>query len=125
MNSCPHYLREMHGLKVPFDIYVHIAGIDLIRDYDGTFYILEDNLRTPSGVSRNEERGARFDAGRTLRSIVEDKSPNAWEKVIDTLLQSPHYGEQWGRHWLDVAGYSDSRGDAGDSDRILVFHPVF
>ncbi|HTJ52940.1 MAG TPA: circularly permuted type 2 ATP-grasp protein [Cyclobacteriaceae bacterium] len=49
--SCPHYLREMHGLKVPFDIYVHIAGIDLIRDYDGTFYILEDNLRTPSGVS--------------------------------------------------------------------------
>ncbi|HEY8938058.1 MAG TPA: circularly permuted type 2 ATP-grasp protein [Cyclobacteriaceae bacterium] len=49
--SCPHYLREMHGLKVPFDIYVHIAGIDLIRDHDGTFYILEDNLRTPSGVS--------------------------------------------------------------------------
>ena len=49
--SCPHYLREIHGLKVPFDIYVHIAGIDLIRDYDGTFYILEDNLRTPSGVS--------------------------------------------------------------------------
>src|SRR6202000_1433325 len=33
------------------DIYVHIAGIDLIRDADGTFYILEDNLRTPSGVS--------------------------------------------------------------------------
>lgn len=49
--SCPHYLREMHGLKVPYDIYVHIAGIDIIRDYDGTFYILEDNLRTPSGVS--------------------------------------------------------------------------
>lgn len=49
--SCPHYLREMHGIKVPFDIYVHIAGIDLIRDNDGTFYILEDNLRTPSGVS--------------------------------------------------------------------------
>src|SRR5207249_11002519 len=36
---------------------------------------------------------------------------------IDHLLASPHYGEQWGRHWLDVAGYSDSRGDAGDSDR--------
>ena len=42
---------------------------------------------------------------------------NAWEKVIDHLLASPHYGEQWGRHWLDVAGFSDSRGDAGDSDR--------
>ncbi|SHG46077.1 Uncharacterized conserved protein, circularly permuted ATPgrasp superfamily [Chryseolinea serpens] len=49
--SCPHYLREMQGVNVPHDIYVHIAGIDLIRDYDGTFYVLEDNLRTPSGVS--------------------------------------------------------------------------
>ena len=48
---------------------------------------------------------------------MDDKSPNAWEKVVDQLLASPHYGEQWGRHWLDVAGYSDSRGDAGDSDR--------
>lgn len=49
--SCPHFLREMHQLNVPYDIYIHIAGIDLIRDYDGTFYVLEDNLRTPSGVS--------------------------------------------------------------------------
>ncbi|HMI66175.1 MAG TPA: circularly permuted type 2 ATP-grasp protein [Cyclobacteriaceae bacterium] len=49
--SCPHYLREMQGVNVPHDIYVHIAGIDLIRDQDGTFYVLEDNLRTPSGVS--------------------------------------------------------------------------
>ena len=49
--SCPHFLREMHGFPVPHDIYVHISGIDLIRNNDGTFYILEDNLRTPSGVS--------------------------------------------------------------------------
>jgi len=49
--SCPHYIREMQGVNVPHDIYVHIAGIDLIRDFDGTFYVLEDNLRTPSGVS--------------------------------------------------------------------------
>jgi uncharacterized circularly permuted ATP-grasp superfamily protein len=49
--SCPHFLREMHMLNVPYDIYVHISGIDLIRDFDGTFYVLEDNLRTPSGVS--------------------------------------------------------------------------
>jgi mono/diheme cytochrome c family protein len=52
-----------------------------------------------------------------VRAFVADRSLNAWEKVIDGLLASPHYGEQWGRHWLDVAGYSDSRGDAGDSDR--------
>ncbi|MES1214089.1 MAG: circularly permuted type 2 ATP-grasp protein [Bacteroidota bacterium] len=49
--SCPHYTREVFGVKVPHDIYVHISGIDLIRGQDGTFYILEDNLRTPSGVS--------------------------------------------------------------------------
>ena len=49
--SCPHFLREMYRFPVPYNIYVHIAGIDLIRDHDGSFYILEDNLRTPSGVS--------------------------------------------------------------------------
>ncbi|MBN8859303.1 MAG: circularly permuted type 2 ATP-grasp protein [Sphingobacteriales bacterium] len=49
--SCPHYLREVQGIKVPHDIYIHISGIDLIRGEDGKFYILEDNLRTPSGVS--------------------------------------------------------------------------
>ncbi|MFY7899301.1 MAG: circularly permuted type 2 ATP-grasp protein [Chitinophagaceae bacterium] len=49
--SCPHFTREVFGIQVPHDIYVHISGIDLIRGDDGTFYILEDNLRTPSGVS--------------------------------------------------------------------------
>ncbi|WP_416442052.1 circularly permuted type 2 ATP-grasp protein [Phnomibacter sp. MR] len=49
--SCPHFLKEAVGIKVPHDIYVHISGIDLIRGNDGKFYVLEDNLRTPSGVS--------------------------------------------------------------------------
>ncbi len=49
--SCPHYTREVYGITVPYDIYVHISGIDLIRGEDGRFYVLEDNLRTPSGVS--------------------------------------------------------------------------
>lgn len=49
--SCPHYTRQMFGIRVPHDIYVHISGIDLIRGADGDFYVLEDNLRTPSGVS--------------------------------------------------------------------------
>jgi uncharacterized circularly permuted ATP-grasp superfamily protein len=51
INSCPNFVREMVGVDVPFGIYTHIAGIDLIRDSDGSFYVLEDNLRTPSGVS--------------------------------------------------------------------------
>jgi uncharacterized circularly permuted ATP-grasp superfamily protein len=49
--SCPHYMREVAGIQVPHDIFVHISGIDLIRGDNGVFYVLEDNLRTPSGVS--------------------------------------------------------------------------
>ncbi len=49
--SCPNFIRQMVGVDVPYDIYTHISGIDLIRDHDGTYYVLEDNLRTPSGVS--------------------------------------------------------------------------
>ena len=49
--SCPHYIRDVQDIAVPHDVYVHISGIDLIRGSDGKFYILEDNLRTPSGVS--------------------------------------------------------------------------
>jgi uncharacterized circularly permuted ATP-grasp superfamily protein len=42
---------EMKGVDVPGNVYVHIAGIDIVRVEEGTFYVLEDNLRTPSGVS--------------------------------------------------------------------------
>jgi len=40
-------------------------------------------------------------------AFINDKSPNAYEKVIDRLLASPRYGERWGRHWLDVARYAE------------------
>jgi uncharacterized circularly permuted ATP-grasp superfamily protein len=49
--SCRHYRREMRGVKVHKDIYVSIAGTDLVRLEDGRFVVLEDNLRVPSGVS--------------------------------------------------------------------------
>jgi uncharacterized circularly permuted ATP-grasp superfamily protein len=45
------YRRECVGLKVPRDVYIHVAGIDLVRDDSGRFLVLEDNGRTPSGVS--------------------------------------------------------------------------
>ena len=45
------YLREVEGLQVPHGIHCHIAGSDLVRDEKGDFFVLEDNLRTPSGVS--------------------------------------------------------------------------
>jgi uncharacterized circularly permuted ATP-grasp superfamily protein len=45
------YRREMRGLDVPLGVYTHVVGSDLVRDSSGDFYVLEDNLRTPSGVS--------------------------------------------------------------------------
>ncbi len=45
------YLREIEGLPVPHGIHCHVAGVDLVRDEKGDFFVLEDNLRTPSGAS--------------------------------------------------------------------------
>ena len=47
-----------------------------------------------------------------VEAFVNDASPLAYEHLIDRLLASPHYGERWGRHWLDVSGYADSDGYA-------------
>jgi hypothetical protein len=49
-----------------------------------------------------------------LKDFLADKSPKAYEKVIDRLLASPRYGERWGRHWLDVMRYADSTGSDED-----------
>jgi hypothetical protein len=45
-----------------------------------------------------------------VQAFEADTSPQAYEKLVDRLLASPHYGERWGRHWLDVARYADTRG---------------
>ena len=52
-----------------------------------------------------------------IQQFLNDKSPNAWEKVVDRLLASPAYGERWARHWLDVARYADSNGFKADETR--------
>ncbi|MBM3735009.1 MAG: DUF1549 domain-containing protein [Acidobacteria bacterium] len=49
-------------------------------------------------------------------AFVNDKLPGAYERVVERLLSSPHYGERWGRHWLDLARYSDGRQAARDDD---------
>lgn len=49
--SCKHFRREMIGLQIPRDIYVAVVGTDLVRQTNGQFVVLEDNLRVPSGVS--------------------------------------------------------------------------
>ena len=50
-------------------------------------------------------------------AFVADTESGAWERLIDRLLASEHYGERWGRHWLDVARYADSSGFEHDLDR--------
>jgi mono/diheme cytochrome c family protein len=49
-----------------------------------------------------------------VRRFLADRAPDAYERLIDRLLASPRYGERWGRHWLDVAGYADSEGYTPD-----------
>lgn len=51
------------------------------------------------------------------RQFVSAPTPDAYEKLVDRLLASPHYGERWGRHWLDLARYADSSGFHNDLDR--------
>ena len=49
-----------------------------------------------------------------IDAYLRDQSPDAYEKLVDRLLASPRYGERWGQHWLDLAGYSDSEGFGQD-----------
>ena len=55
-------------------------------------------------------------------AFVLDSGADAFEKVIDRLLASPHYGERWGRHWLDIARFAESHGFEQDYDRPNAFH---
>ncbi len=53
-----------------------------------------------------------------IEAFLADETPEAYSKLIDTLLESPRYGERWARHWLDVAGYADTEGYSNtDADR--------
>ena len=52
-----------------------------------------------------------------IDAFMKDTAPGAWERLIDKLLASPHYGERWGRHWLDAARYADSSGYENDTDQ--------
>ncbi|MDQ8204752.1 circularly permuted type 2 ATP-grasp protein [Pelagicoccus sp. SDUM812003] len=78
LNSSKHFRKELVGLKVPKDIYIHICGTDMIRDDNGDYLVLEDNGRCPSGVSYMlENRQAmkrafpRFFSDAGVRSVLE------------------------------------------------------
>jgi mono/diheme cytochrome c family protein len=79
---------------------------------------LRENGLTPSAAAdrRSLIRRAYFDllglppAPEEVEAFVTDRNPDAWERLIDRLLDSPHYGERWARHWLDIVRYSESEG---------------
>ena len=52
-----------------------------------------------------------------VQDFVADTSPQAWERVVDRLLASPHYGEQWARHWLDLVRYADTNSYERDGNK--------
>ncbi len=57
-----------------------------------------------------------------IDAFLVDRSPHAYERMVDRYLASPHYGEHWGKHWLDAAGYADSNGYFNaDTDRPLAW----
>jgi len=56
-----------------------------------------------------------------VEAFVGNDSPDAWEKLIDELLASPHYGEKWGRHWLDLVGYAESNSFERDGTKPFVW----
>ncbi len=86
---------------------------------------LEQNGMRPNALANKESliRRATFDliglppTPEEVQAFVGDASPDAFEKVVDRLLASPHYGERWGRFWLDSARYSDTSGAEGNVDR--------
>jgi mono/diheme cytochrome c family protein len=83
-----------HGLKLSPDADKHTS---LLRAYF-------DLIGLPPTAAETQE-------------FMADESPDAWDRLIDRLLKSPHYGERWGRHWLDIAGYADSEGASADAER--------
>src|SRR5665213_3334296 len=88
--SSPHFEREAIGIRPPHDTYIHVSGIDLVRDHEGTFLVLEDNVRTPSGISYVLEN--RDVLKRSFPRLFEGYEPRAVDdyprRLRDALLAS-------------------------------------
>ena len=99
-------------------------GADIVRSPIDVFVLAklrENGLRFAADADRlTFIRRASFDlvglppTAQEIAEFLADKSELAYGRLLDRLLASPHYGERWGRHWLDVAGYADSEGNGSD-----------
>jgi hypothetical protein len=104
-------VTHRNQVRTPIDAYIlaklHPKGLDL----------------NPEAIREKLIRRAYLDltglppTPEETQALVKDRSLRAYEAVIDRLLASPHYGERWARHWLDIAGYADGNGYLGDEPR--------
>ena len=96
-------------VRTPIDAFV----LDRLREHGLSFSPDADRLtllrRASADLTGLPPSPGEIDA------FLGDESPDAYDRMIDRLLDSPRYGERWARHWLDVAGYADSDGD-GSTD---------
>lgn len=111
VKTAPPHVKDTGWVRNPIDAFV-LAGLE------------SHGLRPAPEASRPELiRRATFDltglppTPEEVDQFVADKFPNAYEKLIDRLLNSPRYGERWGRHWLDLARYADTDGYERDDER--------
>jgi len=93
--------KDSHWAKTPIDKFVlarlTVAGIQPAAQADRRTLIRRATYDLTGMPPTYEE----------VEAFVKDKSPHAWENLVDRLLASPKYGERWGRHWLDVARYAE------------------
>ena len=108
-------VRDTNWVANPVDAFV-LAKLDQ-----------KDMKQNPPADRRTLIRRATYDltglppTPEEVQAFVEDKSPDAYAKVVDRLLGCPQYGERWGRIWLDTARYADTKGDIQQNKDVPLF----
>ncbi|MEI6236109.1 MAG: DUF1549 domain-containing protein [Planctomycetota bacterium] len=114
--ATPPVVKDTAWIKTPVDTFVRAAQ--------------EAKQLTPTSAASKQRlvRRLYFDliglppTPAEIDAFINDAAPDAYEKLVDTLLESPHYGERWGRHWLDLARYADSMGYRFDDNTYGAYH---
>lgn len=97
-------VRDSHRVRTPIDAFIlrklQSKNLELSPEADRRTLMRRVSFDLVGVPPRPEETAA----------FLKDESPEAYERLVDRLLASPRYGERWGQHWLDAAGYADSEG---------------
>jgi hypothetical protein len=108
-------VQQKEWVKTPIDAFVlarlEAKGIKPSADADRATFIRRATLDAWGVIPTPDE----------VKAFVNDKSPDAYEKLVDRLLASPHYGERQARRWLDLARYADSTGFENDQTRANMY----